>query len=96
MTAVSVHLRKGYILREYAGEFCVFHTGRTDEGAIRDIPSLNPDAVFLWSLLERGETSPAVLAERLAAQNDTAAEDVEPDVQEFLARLIHAGIAVLE
>lgn len=92
MVIQSVRIREGYILREYAGEFCVFHTSCTDDGAVNDIPSFNPDAIFLWNLLESGVQDIMDLNDRLAHQTTQHPEDTLPDVQEFLARLINAAI----
>lgn len=93
MALKSVRLRQCYILREYAGEFCVFDAARTDDGAVNDIPSFNQNGIFLWSLLERGIEDIEQLNALLAGQNDEDPDETMPDVHEFLARLINADIA---
>lgn len=92
MAFQSVRIRRGYILREYAGEFCIFEDSRTDDGAVNNIPSFNPDGIFLWGLLESGVYGITDLNDHLARQNRQHPEDTLPDVQEFLARLINADI----
>ncbi len=88
----KIYLQEGFILREYAGEFCIFEAARANEGAVEGIPSLNPDGIFLWNLIESGVVTLHELSERLAAHNDLSIEDAELDVQEFLARLMLAKI----
>lgn len=96
MTVKTVWIRSGYILREYAGEFCVFDDSCTDDGAVNDIPSFNSDGIFLWSLMASGIQDPEELNHRLAEHNGGYPEDTLPDVQEFLARLINAKIVVVQ
>lgn len=96
MAIKTVKIHSGYILREYAGEFCVFDGSCPDDGAVNDIPSFNPDGIYLWSLLESGVQDPEELNRRLADQNGNSPEDTLPDVQEFLARLINAHIVEVE
>ena len=92
MAMKTVRIRECYILREYAGEFCVFNASCPDEGAVSDIPSFNPDGIFLWALLESGVEDPDILNRCLAEQNKLHPDDTLPDVQEFLARLMNARI----
>lgn len=96
MTVKTVQIRSGYILRECAGEFCVFDDSCSDDGAVNDIPSFNPDGIFLWSLMESGVQDPEELNYRLVEQNGSYPEDTLPDVQEFLARLINAKIVAVQ
>ncbi|MGE4548188.1 MAG: hypothetical protein AB7C89_01420 [Intestinibacillus sp.] len=92
MAIEKIRIRKGYILREYAGEFCIFDASRTNDGAVNDIPSFNHDGIFLWAQLESGVLDILSLAEKLAEQNHSSADEMLPEVQEFLARLMNADI----
>jgi hypothetical protein len=81
-----------HIMREYAGEFCIFCSDEVQDGAVSGMPSLNPDQVFLWSKLESGVGELDALVNELAKHSDLSPDDAEGDVQEFLARLMNAGI----
>lgn len=82
----------GHIMREYAGEFCIFRSDDAQQGAVSGMPSLNPDQVFLWGRLEEGIREFDDLVDELVEYSDLGADDAEGDVQEFLARLMNAGI----
>lgn len=81
-----------HIMREYAGEFCIFRSDEAQEGAVSGMPSLNPDQVFLWGRLEDGVGELDVLVDELVEHSDLSIDDAEGDVQEFLARLMNAGV----
>ena len=92
MAIEKIRIREGYILREYAGEFCIFDASCPNDGAVNNIPSFNPDGIFLWAQLEGGAHDITSLAEKLAEQNDASPDEMLPEVQEFLARLLNADI----
>lgn len=92
MAIEKIRIREGYILREYAGEFCLFDAAHKDEGAVTNMPSFNIDGIYLWAQLENGVCDIESLAEKLAQQNHSSPDEIMPEVQEFLARLINAHI----
>lgn len=91
MRIKSIKIKKGYILRELGGEFCLAHEEDSNNGALDGLPSLNETGIFLWSRLEKG-CSPEDLVHALMEKKQLDYEDAEEDVIEFLAKLINGKV----
>jgi len=87
----DVKIKKGYILRELGGEFCLAFEGDTNNGAVDGLPSINETGIYLWHHLENGAT-PDELITILMEKDAIEHEDAEADVGEFLAKLINGKI----
>lgn len=95
MKMKSVKLKDGYVLKELGGEFCIFDESDSQNGSLDGLPSVNETCIFLWNHLESGE-SIEELIKNLSIKNEIDEMESEIEVQEFLAKLIHANIIEFE
>lgn len=94
MIIKKIRIKAGYILREFGGEFNLFHVD-DDAGAVMSMNSLNELGCFLWSKLEKNATyQEMVRAVMLKSGMDE--EDSNIEVEELLAKLINAGVVEIE
>ena len=84
-------IKKEYELREMAGEFHVFKEDDWKNGAIEGIPSFNELGIFLWVQLQSPKKLED-LVKKTMERNNCDYEDAVLDTQEFLAKLLHAGV----
>lgn len=94
MDIKSVKLKEGYILRELGGEFCIFHESDCENGSLLGLPSINESCIFLWDRLEKGSDAQKLIA-AVADQFGIDEEEAEYEVGEFLAKLIHGNIILM-
>ncbi len=87
----TLKIKKGFILRELGGEFCLAYEADTNNGALDGLPSINETGIFLWDQLEKGCT-PEELVSALVTKKHLDREDAEADVGEFLAKLINGKV----
>jgi hypothetical protein len=84
-------IKKEYELREMAGEFHVFKEDDWKNGAIEGIPSFNELGIFLWFQLQIPKKLEDLVIKTME-RNQCDYDDAVLDTQEFLAKLIHAGV----
>ncbi len=94
MEIKNILIKKEYILREFGGEFNVFHT-EDEAGAVVSMNSLNELGCFLWLKLKE-KTSLQDMVEAVMLRNDIDEEDARMEVEELLAKLLHAGVVEIE
>lgn len=87
----TLKIKKGFILRELDGEFCLAYEADTNNGALDGLPSINETGIFLWDQLEKG-CIPEELVSALVTKKHLDIEDAEADVGEFLAKLINGKV----
>lgn len=95
MDIKSVKIREGYVLKELGGEFCIFDEQDSQNGSLDGLPSVNETCIFLWNNLERG-ISMAELITLLAEKKAIDEENAELEIEEFLAKLIHGNVIMIE
>ena len=81
-------LKKGFILREVAGQTVVLPSG--DELNLNMIITLNDSGKFLWERLEN-ETEEAALVAALIAEYDITEDIAKAAVSGFVAKLYENG-----
>ena len=94
MDIKSVKIKNGYILRELGGEFCIFHESDSENGSLVGLPSVNETCIFLWDRLANGADA-QMLIEAVADKYGIEFEDAEYEVGEFLAKLIHGDVVII-
>ena len=83
-------IKKGFLLREVAGENVVIAVGEAAmqfKGMIR----LNPTGAFLWRLLEK-DTDEAAMVEAMLESYETDRETAEKDITAFISSVRGAGL----
>lgn len=81
-------LKKGFVLRDIAGETVVLPSG--DDLDLSIMISLNETAKFLWEYLEQGADHHA-LVEALLTEYAVDREQAEASVSRFVAKLNENG-----
>jgi hypothetical protein len=83
-------IKKGFLMREVAGENVVIAVGEAAKefkGMIR----LNPTGAFLWKLLEK-DTDEAAMVNAMLDTYDTDKETAENDIRAFIGSIRGAGL----
>lgn len=94
MTVTNVRIKEGYILREFGGEFNIFHE-KDEAGAVVTMNSINELGCFLWSGLKKKESFQELI-HAVMIRNDMEKDEAQMEVEEFLAKLMNAGIVEIE
>ena len=81
-------LKKGFILREVAGDIVVVPSGKTMN--LNMMITLNETAKFLWELMEK-EISEEQLVEALLNEYEISSENALMHVKKFEAKLNEHG-----
>lgn len=79
-----------YIIREIAGEHLLVPVGKTAL-ELNGMVILNPVGAAIWSGLEAGRNTDAILSD-LLENFDVSAETAKRDMNEFLQNLKSAGL----
>jgi hypothetical protein len=83
-------IKKGFLMREVAGENVVIAVGeaaKSFKGMIR----LNPTGAFLWKLLEK-DTDEAAMVSAMLDAYETDKETAENDIRAFVGSIRAAGL----
>ncbi|MBQ0099426.1 MAG: PqqD family protein [Firmicutes bacterium] len=83
-------IKKGFILREIAGNYVVVAVGdrvKTFNGVI----NLNESGAFIWKQLENGTEKEKIIEEMLKEYN-VSEEDAKKDVEIFIGKIKEAGL----
>ena len=83
-------IKDGFILREVAGSYLVVAVGN----AVKEfggIVNLNETGAFLWRLLEKSSTEPAMV-DALLNEYEVDRETAEKDVKAFVEKLTEAKL----
>lgn len=83
-------IKKGFLMREVAGENVVIAVGeaaKSFKGMIR----LNPTGAFLWKLLEK-DTDEAAMVNAMLDAYETDKETAENDIRAFVGSIRTAGL----
>ena len=83
-------IKKGYILREVAGNYIVVAVGDAVKN-FNGIINLNETGAFLWKILQEGATEEQ-LKEKLLGEYDVSEEIAARDVKAFINKLSEAGL----
>lgn len=82
---------KDVIFRAIADEYVLIPTGEASRGK-NGLFALTPVGAEIWKLLEEGLSREEMLV-RLVAMYDADAETIRQDMNEFLVKLVEAGLA---
>lgn len=85
-----VRIRRGYTLREIAGEYLAVPVS-DEEGAAGRLAILNGTGKYLFALLEE-ETTPEKLLKNMLDAFDVSPPEAEADIAEFLSALAKNGL----
>ncbi len=88
MNGRKFSIKKGFIVREIAGEFLAVPVDSTLGG---NIVVLNPVSKFLWDELKEEKTFEELL-EALLKNYQVPAEEAEADLKEFLMQMLESDL----
>ena len=83
-------IKKGFILREVAGNYIVVATGKAAKN-FNGLITLNETGAFLWKCLEENATEESLLKD-LLAEYDIDEETAQKDIKAFLNRVKEASL----
>ena len=83
-------IKKGYILREVAGNYIVVAVGEAVKN-FNGIINLNETGAFLWKRLEEGATEEQ-LKTALLEEYDVEEQIAENDIKAFISKLTEKGL----
>lgn len=83
-------IQKDFILREIAGDFVLVPTGNTAM-EFNGLIAINEIGAFLWKNLQ-SEITREQLVQKVLEEYEIDSETVKKDVDEFLSKLVNAGI----
>ncbi len=83
-------VKKGFILREVAGNFVVVATGKATK-EFNGLITLNESGAFLWKCLEN-EATKATLVEALLGEYEVDKQQAEIDVEKFIKKVVEAKL----
>lgn len=88
MNGKKFSIKKGFIVREIAGEFLAVPVDSTLGG---NIVVLNPVSKFLWDELKEEKTFEELL-DALLKNYQVPAEEAEADLKEFLMQMLESDL----
>lgn len=88
MNGKKFSIKKGFIVREIAGEFLAVPIDSTLGG---NIVVLNPVSKFLWDELKEEKTFEELL-DALLKNYQVPAEEAEADLKEFLMQMLESDL----
>lgn len=83
-------IQKDFILREIAGDFVLVPTGNTAM-EFNGLIAINEIGSFLWKNLQ-SEITREQLVQKVLEEYEIDSETVKKDVDQFLSKLVNAGI----
>lgn len=83
-------IQKDFILREIAGDFVLVPTGNTAM-EFNGLIAINEIGAFLWKNLQ-SEITREQLVQKVLEEYEIDSETVKKDVDQFLSKLVNAGI----
>lgn len=83
-------IKKGYILREVAGNYIVVAVGEAVKN-FNGIINLNETGAFLWKRLEQGATE-VQLKSALLEEYEVEEQIAENDIKAFISKLTEKGL----
>jgi len=83
-------IKKGFILREVAGNYIVVSIGEMAK-QFNGVINLNQTGAFMWKELEKGGDKESLIT-ALLNEYDVDRERAEKDAQRFIDTLLGAGI----
>ena len=83
-------INKEYVLREIAGDYIIIPVGKTVL-EFNGLITVNEVGVFLWNMLQE-EITMDDLVKAVLSEYDVEEAVARADIQEFLDKLIEAGV----
>ena len=84
-------IKSGFILRDVGGKTFVVAVGELSK-SFNGLITLNETGKFIWDLMSTDITKDEIVNKLLEACEDATKEQVEKDVNEFIAKLEKDGI----
>ncbi len=84
-------IKKGFVLKEIAGQYVVVALGQASK-IFNGIIKLNDSGKFIWDMLEKGAETDEIVDALLEEYEGVDREIAEADVQKFIYELKGANI----
>ena len=86
-----MRINKDFVLREIAGDYVIIPIGSTVL-EFNGLITVNEVGSVLWKMLQNGDVTFEQLVQGVLAEYDVEEDVAREDIQEFLDKLVKAGI----